>query len=234
MAATKISCILKDRRNALKLTPQDVIAALKERGIDIKEKALYAYENGDNSPKVNTFIALCDIYKISDVMKEFGYSKQSCAVPLATKDNEWSIDMYDDFFNGSLLEKLYLLIEKGVPSFSGYEEQLEKCFPSDAEAANFEKLYNCFRNLDENAQGVALENMQTLVESLYPPISEEDLIHISSTTNTPVKTLQKIAAALEKLNADGLKAVRMQVELVTENKRYLKNSSTQEKSYKAV
>ena len=84
MAATKISCILKDRRNALKLTPQDVIAALKERGIDIKEKALYAYENGDNSPKVNTFIALCDIYKISDVMKEFGYSKQSCAVPLAT------------------------------------------------------------------------------------------------------------------------------------------------------
>ena len=76
--------------------------------------------------------------------------------------------------------------------------------------------------------------MQTLVESLYPPISEEDLIHISSTTNTPVKTLQKIAAALEKLNADGLKALRMQVELVTENKRYLKNSSTQEKSYKAV
>lgn len=205
MAATKISCILKQKRNELGLTPQDVIAALKERGIEIKEKALYAYENGDNSPKVNTFIALCDIYKISDVMGEFGYSNQSCTVPLATKSNEWSADQYNDFFNGSFLEKVYLLIKHGVPSFAGYEKRLEECFPTDAEAANFEKLYNYFRSLDEHAQGVALENMQILAESLHPTISEKDLIHICNTMHTPINVLQQIATRLQNLSADELK-----------------------------
>lgn len=234
MAATKISCILKQKRNELGLTPQDVIAALKERGIEIKEKALYAYENGDNSPKVNTFIALCDIYKISDVMGEFGYSNQSCTVPLATKSNEWSVDQYNDFFDGSLLEKIYLLIKHGVPSFAGYEKRLEECFPTDAEAANFEKLYNCFRNLNELAQGIALENIQKLSEALYPPISEKDLIHISDTTNTPVKILQKIASVLADLNADGLEMLRIQIGLVAGNNQYLKADNTRKKSRTAV
>lgn len=226
MAATKISCLLKEKRNTLGMTPQEVIAALKEHGIEIKEKALYAYENGDNAPKVNTFLALCDIYKISDIMGEFGYSKEGCTVPLATGDNEWHIDMYNDFFNGSPLEKLYLIMKNGLPSFDGYEEELKKCFPSSAETANLNKLYHYFINLDEHAQGVALENMKTLSEAQYPTISDNDLLHISKTTNTSVKVLQNIAVVLEKLNAEGLEMVLDLIGFLAGCKRFQKKDSS--------
>ena len=159
MKQSLMPSILKAKRNELQMSPDDVVKALQERGFSISVKTLYAYEAGTNLPKVTTFLALCDIYGISDVMGCFGYSPALC-----TPENDWSIDQYNDFFNAPLLDKLYLLIRWHIPSFSGYEAQLDKLLPSDQEKYNFDKLYNLFMQLDETRQGRLLERAELLLE----------------------------------------------------------------------
>lgn len=68
-----ISAVLKEKRTELKLSGEEVVAKLQAHGIDISIKTLYGYENGVSSPKINTFLCLCDIYGIDDIMNEFGY-----------------------------------------------------------------------------------------------------------------------------------------------------------------
>lgn len=151
--------LLKRKREMLGLSAEEVINKLSKRGIDISAKTLYGYENGVSTPRVNTFIALCDIYHINDIMGEFGYHSN---VKLATGDNEWHDSVYNDFFNASLLGKIYILMENGVPSFEGYEDQLEKCFPKNADAANYDKLYFYFSKLNERGKGAALYKIKEL------------------------------------------------------------------------
>lgn len=160
MADTNISLILRQHREQLKLSPREVVDKLKAKGIDISEKTLYGYENGVANPKVNTFIALCDIYEIKDVMGTFTDSEHS-----SPSFTEWEIDEYNDFFNATLLEKIYLLIKWGIPSFSGYEERLSNLLPTDADQANYERLYATFVKLNETAQGRLIERAEALAES---------------------------------------------------------------------
>ncbi len=145
--------ILRNLRTSSGLSSEEVVEKLKNRGIDISTKTLYGYESGVSTPRVNTFIALCDIYNVDDIMGEFGFSSK---VKLATGDSEWHIDMYNDFFNASLLEKIYILLKEGVPSFAGYEKRLEESLPKDSEMVNFNKLYNLFMLLNEAGQGAAM------------------------------------------------------------------------------
>jgi len=204
----KIAAILKDCRKKTGLSGKQIVAMLKERGIDISEKTLLGYENGVGTPRVSTFFALCDIYKISNIMKEFGYST---TVKLATGDSEWSFDLYNDFFNASLLEKIYILLREGVPSFAGYEEQLEKSLPSDAAAANFDRLYKLFLSLDEAGQGTAFRLLEELVNQRNPSITEANLNRflISASSNSAQKALKTIAPILNQLNVHDIEfAVR--------------------------
>ena len=53
----------------------------------------------------------------------------------------------------------------GIPSFSGYESKLADCFPSNAEAANFDKLYSAFMKLDELPQGIILDQIESLANN---------------------------------------------------------------------
>ena len=93
---TLIPSILRQKRELCGLSVESVVSKLKDFGITISEKALYAYENGTNSPKVNTFIALCKIYNVSDIMSEFGYS----SVPLVPAHEDWTQTQYNDFYDG--------------------------------------------------------------------------------------------------------------------------------------
>lgn len=145
--------ILRSLRIKNDLSAEEVIERLHKKGININSKTLYGYEQGVSTPRVNTFIALCDIYGVNDIMGEFGYGPK---VKLATGDGEWHIDMYNDFFNASLLEKIYILLKEGVPSFAGYEKRLEESLPTDSEMANFNKVYNLFIQLNERGQGAAM------------------------------------------------------------------------------
>lgn len=174
-----IPSILAQHRAQMGLTGKEVVALLKERNIELSEKTLSGYENSVGTPKVNTFMALCDIYHISNIMGEFGYST---SFSLATGENEWSYDLYNDFFNATLLEKIYILLREGVPSFAGYEDQLEQCFPSNAAAANFDRLYKLFMALDESGQGYALAKMEDIVMQRYPNLTEHDIFLISASS----------------------------------------------------
>ncbi len=75
MTKERIATVLKARRKTKNLKVDDVAAALKSRGIDVSHKALYNYESGHRHPDAGTFLALCDIYEIEDVLETF--SEQS-------------------------------------------------------------------------------------------------------------------------------------------------------------
>lgn len=75
MKETNISVALKERRNELNMTTGEVIAELKQRGINISEKTLYGWENGVSNPNVKAFINLCLIYGITDVYNFLGYNE---------------------------------------------------------------------------------------------------------------------------------------------------------------
>jgi len=164
MDKNMVANILKTHRMTSGLSAQEVISKLRSKGIHLSEKTLYGYENGVSLPNVPTFIALCDIYDIDDIL---GESKRSsikiCKSGLAV--DEWSIDQYDDFFNADLYGKILLLMKWGVPSFAGYEKKLEEQFPQDSTVANFNRLYSLFAGLNESAQGRLFEYANDLAKN---------------------------------------------------------------------
>lgn len=158
MAVSTISLILKQRRNLLGLTPEQVVSKLEERGFSISTKALYAYESGTNLPKVPVFIALCDIYEIRDIMGSFGYT----TVPLCTNEIDWAPDQYSDFFRGALYDKIIMLKMWGIPSFSEYEEFMKQ--PGQFALTNDEtKFVQLYRKLDDRNRDAAFTVLEGLL-----------------------------------------------------------------------
>lgn len=164
--------ILRQRREQLGFSINDVIDMLSERSIELSAKALYGYENGVGTPKVTTFIALCDIYGIHDVLGSFGYDRHPS---LVTCENEWDASLYNDFFNASLLDKIYILLKNGIPSFSGYEEKLDSCFSDNAQAAYFDKLFSICKNFNETQQKMALIALDEISRNHQPHFSQDGL-----------------------------------------------------------
>lgn len=158
MAVDSIPAILKQKRNLLGLTPDQVIAKLEERGLSISVKALYAYEAGTNLPKVPVFMALCDIYEIRDIMGSFGYT----TVPFCTSETEWETDQYEDFFKCTLIEKVMLLKMWGIPSFKGYQHLMQQ--PSQFSLSNDEiQFIKLYRQLDERNRCTAFTILDGLL-----------------------------------------------------------------------
>ena len=71
MSFTKkqIADLLKDKRLERDLKGSEVVRQLKQSyDIELSDKTLYGYENGVSSPNIPTFLALCKIYEIEDVI----------------------------------------------------------------------------------------------------------------------------------------------------------------------
>lgn len=77
-----MSSTLRQLRQACGLTAKEVSILLAHKGIDISEKTLLGYENGVSTPKVNTFLRLCEVYKVADIMAAFGYDDRVEESPL--------------------------------------------------------------------------------------------------------------------------------------------------------
>lgn len=58
--------LIKAKRKELGLSVKEVVAQLQRKGFDVNEKTLYGWENGHRQPDADKFIALCEIYHISD------------------------------------------------------------------------------------------------------------------------------------------------------------------------
>lgn len=70
MTKEQIAALLRDRRRDMGLTGGEVVQKLKAYNINISPKTLWGYENENSSPPVPTFIALCKIYEVEDVVSE--------------------------------------------------------------------------------------------------------------------------------------------------------------------
>lgn len=108
---------LKELRLSKNMKGDEVVGRLKEKNIVISPKTLYGYENNVSPIRSSTFLALCDIYGVSNILKTFLGS-----IPSAQP--QWEKDNYEDYFNGrSVNEKLDILVENGIPNFDGFEKE---------------------------------------------------------------------------------------------------------------
>lgn len=119
MLNTSLGPKLKELRNKCGLSVPNVVRQLKFKNIIIAEKTLYGYENNVSNLKSSTFLALCEIYGVSDILATF-----VSQIPPAKED--WEVDIYEDYFNGrSVNEKVYILEQNGRPTFKGQEDKIK-------------------------------------------------------------------------------------------------------------
>lgn len=62
---------LKNLRKQRKIKIESVVDYLQKNGIEVAVKTVYGWENGQASPSVQAFIALCSFYEIKDVLSLF-------------------------------------------------------------------------------------------------------------------------------------------------------------------
>ncbi|WWR22084.1 helix-turn-helix transcriptional regulator [Lachnospiraceae bacterium JLR.KK009] len=62
---------LKEIREKKGIPIRTVLGELKELGIETSEETFYAYEAGKTKTDADTFLALCKIYKIENIMETF-------------------------------------------------------------------------------------------------------------------------------------------------------------------
>lgn len=84
MANKSIASTLKAARAVCGFSVEKVVKLLNENNnVLVRPKTIYGYESGYSVPSVNVFLALCNIYGISDILNEFGYSEQpNPAIPV--------------------------------------------------------------------------------------------------------------------------------------------------------
>lgn len=92
MDCYNIGIILRNYRKKNRMSIIQVINKLeKNYQIKISKKTLYAWENNQNQPSASCFLALCEIYNITNVIKEFGYESRKEPVPLILNSEEREI-----------------------------------------------------------------------------------------------------------------------------------------------
>jgi transcriptional regulator with XRE-family HTH domain len=87
-----IAKVLKEYRKKNNLTVKEAAALLSQRSVFCAEKTLYGYESGHSQPDADTFLILCDIYNIDDILGAFGYVERSTIQP--TKFEQRIIEYY--------------------------------------------------------------------------------------------------------------------------------------------
>lgn len=70
-----IAKVLKEARKQNALTVRDVVYRLEDKSLNVAEKTVYGWENGQSQPDADTLLLLCEIYNIDDILGTFGYSE---------------------------------------------------------------------------------------------------------------------------------------------------------------
>lgn len=102
MSREMIAEVLKEKRKLLGLSVETVSEGLKRYCIDVSPRSLYSYESGHRQPDADTLMALCEIYKIDDIMKEFGYTKKSPA-PAEAESEDALKEIFDKKLERALI-----------------------------------------------------------------------------------------------------------------------------------
>lgn len=115
----KIGTVLREAREKKGLDVKEVISLLEEDGISIKKQTLYGYETNIRSMTPDTFLALCKIYNIRNILQEFSdVDMDDNSIPT---DKEWA-----------LIEKYRLLDSYGTRAVDGVlETEYVRCSDHD-------------------------------------------------------------------------------------------------------
>lgn len=109
----EIARVLKTFRQKTGLSARDVTYQLSLYDIKVSPKTIYGWESGHSQPNADTFLMLCDIYGIDDIMLAFGYNTTK-------KDNSETRTPEKD----KLLNKVELLDENNCKFISAYIDGL--------------------------------------------------------------------------------------------------------------
>ena len=87
MGFQQIGPLLKKYRKQNPLTVQDVVFELSDKyNMKIAEKTLYGWESSQARPSSDTFLALCDIYRISNITEVFLDSNDNKGFPITLEE----------------------------------------------------------------------------------------------------------------------------------------------------
>ena len=79
---------LRSLRERSGLSVKEVIELLKQYDFEISDKTLYSYESGKRAMSGDMLLALCRIYKCSNILETFGDVEVDYEIP---DESEWSI-----------------------------------------------------------------------------------------------------------------------------------------------
>ena len=96
MKNSNIGKWLRYYRKSANLSVNDVITKLQqEYNIEYTNKAVYGWESGQNQPPADTFLILCKMYNVTNIVESMGYVSQFKREPLIlTKKEEQLILNY--------------------------------------------------------------------------------------------------------------------------------------------
>ena len=126
----EIAEVLKECRLQAGFSAHEVASLLNQKGCPIRHRSVYNWESGHGQPDANTFLLLCDIYGIKDIMHAFGYEKKAPqSAPLIVNTDTIC-----------LLEKLNRLDTNGRRQVSAYIK--ENVTPADPDGTDNDENEN--------------------------------------------------------------------------------------------
>lgn len=84
----KFGSMLRKARESSGLSAEEVCTKLSSLGFKISPKTLYGYENDVSAPKISLFMALCQMYEISDIYSSFNVAPAPASHPLSLSEHE--------------------------------------------------------------------------------------------------------------------------------------------------
>ena len=87
-----IGTTLKNARKSAGMTVEDVYNFLAENNINSAIKTIYGWEHDFSYPSINTFLLLCKLYGINDILETFGYGSIEKHISLCFTEEEYSKD----------------------------------------------------------------------------------------------------------------------------------------------
>ncbi len=92
MRDKSIGRTLRYYRKAAQLSIADVIEIFRtEYGIHYTDKAIYGWESGRSQPSADTFLTLCKMYDIHNIIESMEYACKTDKGPLILTENEEQI-----------------------------------------------------------------------------------------------------------------------------------------------
>lgn len=102
----KLGATLRNLRKNKGYTVSEVSRYLISKGFKASEKTVYSWENGNSDPSPDALLSLCELYKVANVLDEFGYSQSVPNVTSYEFEYVQKIRMLDKYGHAAVMETI--------------------------------------------------------------------------------------------------------------------------------